>query len=530
MKIYQEEQILDFDYRVKVIKEILGQENIDRKFQALKRYDIYKDNTKKWVIEKLHQEGLKEQTISSMENRASNISICKKIINKISRAYSFGVERRVENETSQFQIDELYKKLDWNTNLKKTDRYLNLFKNNITGIVPVINREKSIDKPVYELSFKVLSPWQYDVIEYVDNKEKACVYILSDYVERYNKSLPYLIRNNVYGDGLDQSIADAPEDSGQRRREFIWWSNKYHFTTDDKGNIIQEKSPQDFLNPIQKNPFVTVAEDQDGQYWARGGEDLVEGSVLINTLLTDMFAIAYMQGWGQMVITGGESLPNKFEIGPHRALIVKYDKDQDPVPSVDIASANPPLDSWMRAIEQYVALILSTNNLAPSNISMRLDTNTFPSGIAMMIEQSQHTDNIQDKQEMYKQIERELFIIATSWVNYLTDFNGLDDKYLAIGKIDPSLDVSIKFKSPRPIISEKEQLEILQLRKEMGIDSMLDIIKKDNPDMNEEQAQNKLKAILEEKLNSMRNFMPQPKLQEEEVKEVEDEDSLQVQS
>jgi hypothetical protein len=527
MKIYNEQQILDEKFRAMVIEEIVANENIERKKEALKRYDIFKDNTKKWVIDKLTKEGLGSDTIALMSNRSSNISICKKIINKISRAYSGGVIRETLSAGAKLQIEVFEKKLSWNTKMRKTDKYLNLFKNTLVGIVPVISKIED-EKKYYELAMKVLAPWQYDALELASNREKAECIIISDYLERSQ-----II--GATGDGVDQTIADSPDDQNRDAhvREFIWWSNSYHFTTDEHGRILAIKSPQDLKNPIMKNPWQTVSEDQDGSFWAQGGEDLTEGSILVNTLITDMFSIAYMQGWGQTVITGGEQIPNKFAIGPHRALIIKYDKDNDPKPEVNIQSANPPLDAWMRAIEQYVALLLSTNNLAPSNISMKLDANTFPSGIAMMIEQSEHTDNIVEKQEIFKNVERELWKTVFLWQQLFLSANALTDDFAEIGKVIAPIDVSIKFNAVVPPVSEKEKLEIIKMRQELGINTMIELLKKDNPDLSDEEVEKKLLLIMKEKLEKMRASMPvinEPSQEEEDDELDNGQDSVQIQS
>lgn len=514
MKIYSDRQILDFEFRVKVIKEIQESENVQRKLEALKRYDIYKDNTKKWVIEKLKNEGLHDATIELMANRSANVSICKKVINKMSRAYLGGVSRETDSEAQKLQLDELARSLNFNNSQKKADRFLNLYKNTAEAVLPQLDEDlySQTGEKKYTLKVKVFSPWQYDVLECAQDRELAKVVILSDYVERFQKSLPYVMNQrhsnmqSAYGDGHDQTIANSPEDANvDKSREFIWWSDNYHFTTDAKGRIIPEKSPDDLLNPIGMIPIVTISDDQDGQFWSRGGEDLIEGSILVNTLLTDMFSIAYMQGWGQMVITGSDALPNSFQTGPHRALLLKYNKDEDAKPEVSIASANPPLDSWMKAIEQYVALLLSTNNLAPSNIAMRLDANTFPSGIAMMIEQSESTDNVQDRQEMFKHVERKLWKIALKWLDVLGV--NLDAQFQEIGSVDPDMAINIKFHAVRPPVSEQDQLNILKLRKELGLDTMMDLMLKDNPDMTQEEAEQKLLKIMEEKMGMMRKMM-----------------------
>ena len=46
MRLINEDQILNLDFRKAVIDEIEGNENKARKAEAMKRYDIFKDKTK----------------------------------------------------------------------------------------------------------------------------------------------------------------------------------------------------------------------------------------------------------------------------------------------------------------------------------------------------------------------------------------------------------------------------------------------------------------------------------------------------
>lgn len=521
-KLINDDQILDINFRKLIIDEIKGTENLDRKNAALKRHEIYRDKTRKWVMENLVKENLKPETLKTMENRAANVSVCRKIVNKLARCYVGGVERDVDGEgdtkQTKQQVEDYAKLLDLNMKMKKSDRYRQLFKNTLIYPVPELSTIETVgDQKKYNMKVRIMAPWGYDVIEDYNDKEMPRVIILSDFVDRnrLKVGIPVsddgrksgIVPNFQSGDGKDQVIADNPDDSGQGCRHFIWWSNLYHFTTDEKGEIVAEFSPEDNLNPIGVLPFVNVAEDQDDQFWAQGGDDLPDGSILINVLLTDMNSIAYTQGWGQMVITGPEGVvPKRVDGGPHNALTFGY-KDGEPKPEVTFESANPPIDVWMRMIEQYVALLLSTNDLSPGNISSKLDPSNFPSGIAMLIEQSEHTASIEDKQKIFSDAERKMWSIIAKWQNMLFETKALTEQFQELGPMPDDLEVNVKFHESRPAVSEKEKLEALQMRKDLGINSMLDLIKIDNPELSDEEAEEKLKSILKEKLERQKEMM-----------------------
>lgn len=519
MKLYSENDVLKLEFRQKVIKEIQAAENVDRKRDSLKRYEIYKDKIKKYVVEALATEGLKPSTIAQMSNRAANIAICRKVINKLARTYSGGVSRETSGNSQgqKAQVDDLARLLCFDEKMRKGDRYRELQKNMLFQIVPEgVGDPESGEPMLYKLSMRTLLPWHYDVIEDSRDREIARCVILSDQLKG-NRSESYATENAagihsnrplalVDGNGQDEIIADTPVDAGNAR-VFVWWTSNYHFSTDEAGRILPSGDNPDHVNPIGMLPFVNNAEDQDGQFWAQGGDDLIDGTVLVNKLITDMNFIAYNQGWGQMVISG-KNLKNKFEIGPNNAIILEHEAE-DPEPKVYNVSASPPLDQWMHMIEQYVALLLTTNNLSPANVSMKLDANNFPSGIGLLIEMSEATDDVSDKQKAYKDIERDIWEIVKRWQNLLLDAGELTPEFAEIGAMPADLEVNIKFNDLKPVITEKEKLETLKMRKDLGINEMVDLIMIDNPGLTREEAEKKLLKIMEEKLKNAKHFAEQ---------------------
>lgn len=512
MRMFREEQILDSNFRKRVIQEITSNENVDRKNEALKRYEVYRDNTIKWVIKSLEDEGLKPTTLAQMSNRASNISIARKIINKLARCYSAGVQR--ESTQAQEKIDELTKIMNWNQKMKKSDKYNELHKNTLIQCIPELCAEESYESPKYELKLRNFQPWQYDAIEDANDHEKAACIILTDFLER-DRNSSYRSQSDAglharesnpydFGNRSDELIADSPEDQGAEQRYFIWWTNRYHFTTDQNGEYINEMSPEDKMNPVQMLPFANVVAEQDGEFWARGGQDIVDGSILVNKIITDRNAIAFIQGWGQPFITG-VNIKDKIEGGPHNAIILEHAAG-DPAPTFDYKTANPPLGDWREMIEQYIALLLSTNNLSPRNVAGNLNASDLPSGIALLIEQSEATGSVEDKQMMFQEVENRLWDVTVRWINLLFSKDALTDRFKEIGQL-PELDMTIKFNSLKAPISEKEKLEEIKLRKELGINEMVDLILIDNPNMTRKDAEDKLKKIMQEKLKRMASMM-----------------------
>jgi hypothetical protein len=149
----------------------------------------------------------------------------------------------------------------------------------------------------------------------------------------------------------------------------------------------------------------------------------------------------------------------------------------------------------MKLIEQYTALLLSTNDCSPASVSMKLDPSNYPSGIAMLIEKSEANNSIDQSRKEFIQGEREQFEIIKKWHNYLLERNQLDEEWAMLGPIPDDMTFSVKFTDTKEVITEKEKLETLKIRKELGLNTEIDLIKMDNPDMSDEDAQAKLADI-----------------------------------
>lgn len=515
MKMFYEEDVLDLEYRMNIIKEIRQPENVQRKREYLKRYEIYKDQTRKYVEESLRNEGLKEETIYQMINRGANLSILKKVINKKARVFLNPPTRNVgDSEDETNNLHNMLEELKFNEKMRKSDRYRELHKNNFPMIVPAKDQPSKDDPELQKLVMHVLNPWQYDVIEDSVDREKMRCIVISDFYQRSDQQVTAASESEAgvhrrdlrpqYSNRNDENIADNPADSGQGdKEEYIWWTDRYHFTTDGKGEIIAAKSPDDNRNPIGLIPGANNSEDQDGQFWALGGEDLVAGSVLINKLLTDLYYIIYLQGFGQIIVTGQNVARERWVFGPNNVISIDYDQEAgEPKPEISILSNNPPVQDWLNAMEQYLAMLLTTNNMSPSQVAAKLDVQSFPSGVAMLIEQSEVVEDITEKQTDYFEIERRLVDILGRWTRIYSQTNEFNDTWAGFEPLSEDVSDSyyVKYQDPKPPTSEREHLENLKLRKDLGLNELVDLLRRDNPDMSEEQAQEKLQKIREESM------------------------------
>src|SRR3990167_986150 len=264
--MFTDEQILDPLFRKKIIQEINGNENTNRKKQQAAMLEMLRDQVIKFVLERLTAQGFKQETLAVMVQRATNVNLLKKIISKKARSYSKGVSRTIGEEKEQTEDLEIVAEAMNLTNaMKKADRYRKLAKNTLLYVYP-----EQMEDPfqpgvlVYGLCAKVYFPHLYDAIPDAADKEKMRCLILSPFAGDSSAALQPSVGS---GDGRaianyanpiwqpdrqEQTIANSPMDTGAQKREYVWWTAKYHLTTDENGVEVAAKTPQDKLNPIQR--------------------------------------------------------------------------------------------------------------------------------------------------------------------------------------------------------------------------------------------------------------------------------------
>lgn len=506
MLIQNESEILKEEVRIKIIEEMNLPENKQRKDEMYMRYEVYKDRTWKYVVAKMLAM-LDMKTVQEMAYAISNISICKKIISKLARVYANGVERTVvdandkPNEDLTKQVQKLAKILNFNSAMKKTNRAYKRDKNTMFYVRPIKINDK------YDLKPMPLYPYQYDVVEQPDDREKALCVIISHYAPpqlnngftiQTETQAGFHGQQNVIvmpGNNKDEKIADTPSDQDAEKNQIIWWSDSYHFMTDNKGRIISE----DTDNPIGKMPFVNFAEDQDGAFWANGGEDIINGSVLVNSVNSHNQHVGIIQGYGQMYMTG-KNLPKGLKIGPTNCIQLEFDSAAGEIPpQIGFLSASPQLAELRNNISQYVALLLSTNNLSVSSVATQLAGGMdFPSGIAMILDKAESMEDVNDQQQVFHDNEPEIWRLIAAWINLFKAKNLLSERLMEF-TLPEDIVVSLKFPDQHPIVSEADKVDTLQKRKDLGINTTEELIMLDDPNLTKEQAKEKAALLKQNK-------------------------------
>lgn len=500
-----ENNLLDEQTRKELIESFGDGHAMKRKLNAYKAYQCLKDKTKDYVLEQLLMQ-FENDTVYEMQYSVSNISILRKVISKLARVYNNGVKRTMPTDTETQMIEAMAKELDFNQVMKKANRYQRTFKNALVYVRPV---KEEFDKMAVKVEVK--APFSYDVIEDPNDPTKPLAVILSDFIPPSAPVLRVPIRGGKDDDGTIYPrtvMSYSPTQAGVNEddnREFIWWTKNFHFTTDAKGKIISiANSIDDVKNPLGVLPFVVLAEEQDGCFWAEGGEDLVEAGISINVMLTNTKHVGISQGYGQLYMSG-KNLPKAVKVGPNHCVQMEY-AEGEPTPAIGYLNSNPPLSDLKALIEMETALMLTTNNLSTAGFSTSLGSGTdFASGIALMIDKSESVEDVQEQAQLFIDEEPEIWALIGLWHGALKSAGVLVEDQAALPMPQDPSEVVVSFPSPKIPMSEKEELEVIEKRRDLGLNTEAELLMRDDPSLTLEEAEAKLQKIKDEKQAKMQD-------------------------
>lgn len=523
MKITSEDDILEEETRKQIITEIEAGENQRRKSIAYKRREIWKDRTKDFVRELLILH-LDSDTVAEMEYAMSNISIVRKIIDKLAKVYANGVQRAFDSDDVTQSLNRLERKLKATLQMKTVNKLLKLHRNALLYIKPVQFIDKN-GETKFRPSWVPMSPYLYDVVEGTHDRTEAMVYILSNF-ERKSLSFDHqrvpelaashkIQRTAFAGNGVDEKIADVKEDEdeGKPKKQYIWWTDKWHFTTLGS-EIVNPETNQPFatesemkeaiINPIEEKPFVDFHIDQEGHYWAEGGEDLIDGGLLINSLLSNAHHIGITQGYGQLVVSGVDQAT--FKTGPNKVIVLPEPEEGKVAATAAFITASPPLTALAQQVEMYLALLLTTNNLSTTGVAASLKGGIMaPSGIALAIDKAESLEDVKDQREIFLDGEEPAWRKTAKWIQHFSEDNELDPKFEEC-KIPEDEAPTVVFGDPKIIMSETENLTNIEKRQALALNTQIELIMKDR-DITKEEASKILLEITKEKIEKMNSVL-----------------------
>jgi hypothetical protein len=469
--------------RKKIIDEITGnEENLRRKEQSLKAFEIFKGRQAQFILRKMGEElGAKAARNS---RTITSINLTEKIVKEKASLYQMEPIRNFSNLTD-LQVDhamKIYELANANVKLQKANEFFKLIDQ--CAVQPVLKEGK--------IMLRVMMPHHYDVIPRPENPEKAECYIISSF-DKWR-----LFNRSVYGDGdsangknyfadfNNQKIAEPDDYRGKLL--FYWWTDELNFITDKNGNLVNETgepilqaNEQDMANPIGKMPFVDIASEKDFEFFVRSGNNIAEMTVDLGVLVSDVTEIARLQGFSQGVISSVEQ-PKDMIVGPRRLIWLKVSpNDSDATrPQFQFVSPTPDLSASLTLVSNYLSLFLTSQGLSPTVISSNSQIEKYTSGIDRFLAMVEKFEASQSDMALFRNVEAEIYEIIKAWNNtfYQATENGFTPELSGVF-LDESSQLMVQFKRPSMLMNETEKLGVIEKKMDLGLMTRAEAIAED---------------------------------------------------
>lgn len=294
-----------------------------------------------------------------------NTNIVKKFVNRMSKIYTIGAKRNVNDKYVDLSSVK-------NARMKQMERMTRLLGTCATYVMYDEMEERFEYRPIY-------------------------------YFEPYFGDNPYKPEAIVYP--MMHGHADLSDTDDLM---YAYWDSEIHMKFDDNGNIIEE---------IQHNlgvlPFVfTHREEQLDSFFVEGASDLVSANEHINITMTEMQLGLRFQMFGQPVVTGLISDNANVRAGSDEILTLPEGSNYD------IVSPEGNVRDVIENIKWQIELVALNNHLF---VTFAQSGGEVPSGISLMIKDLERHEDFIDDKELYRQYEKDFYKVeyALSQTNNL---------------------------------------------------------------------------------------------------------------
>jgi hypothetical protein len=476
-----------------IIEEIRAENESQRRAEMLKRHDIYRGKSRRFLVDRIRRE-FNEDAVREM--RIVAINFFKMIVDQKSIVYKKSPIRNAgENKKDQELMDYYVEKLSLDEACQKANLYFNMF-SNAAYYLAIQNSA---------ICLKVVPAYSYSIVANPVDQTVADGVVFS-YFDRSNNyasgsvtaptghsSVAGMIGLTDTGAVASNEKAKAPDDENAR---FIVWSKTEHATTNGKGAVVFDEDNPDLTNPFEEIPVVLVSKDRDNEAWSEVGSDTADLCLELAMGWTDALTILKHQGYAQSTYTGPEA-PSATVMGLNRVLFTQRTTQDEVEGKWGYLTPPSMIPHHLDLLDKLVEAILISQDIDPSAVGIK-GGQSATSGFQVLLQMSSVLKSAEKDKAPLRNAELELWKKLARVHNTLFDMGTLDDDAKALGKFSDEFAPSVLLQDMRPIESEKEVIEVLKGKKELGLYSRKQGLKALEPGLSDEQIDARLKEIDEE--------------------------------
>jgi len=458
--------LLSLDLIKNIAKRVNEPSRSSARMQDYKRWLMFNGSTEEIIKEAISREYAKPETVEELSARLIPINFTNKIITKLAGVYTAEPMRRVSdrNVSDTELLEEYIEEMCLNQRMKEANRYFKLFKRNLMEVYVDDNGDpyvRNLPRHTYEaFSFSSLTPNRPDVI----------VKIIRD-------------------------------DRNLTKQVLHVWSTESHYISNGHGEPVGQPDNPDSMNTYGALPFIYINESSFSVD-PISDDDLMRMSIALPVILTDIcWATKYQSNSILWTLGDVGTIPSS----PNSVVAMNFGPDgQEP----KIGQIKPEVDTdkVISMVQTLVALLLSTKNLSTSTVQAQLTTSNAASGISKMIDNAESVEDKKDQQEYFRKAEHDLWeLISKKMIPAWRASGMLNPEFNK--EFSPQFMIDVYFTEPKVMTSEKEQIEISEMRLKAGFSTLRMELEAIYPQLNREQIDELALEIEAEKQNNQQSFL-----------------------
>lgn len=426
-----------------------------------KMYSMLNGGAHELISEAIRNEFKDPQAVAELQGRLVSINIMKKVVNKLGGLYLEAPVRSPvdENETDADLLEDYEDITKINIRQKQVNRYLEAFSKNLKEIFA------GGDGKVY---IKNLPPFSYEVFN----------------VTNPDKSQPDVVCKII-----------AEDDSDVEKTIYHWFSDESFWITNGKGEVIRQ-AMIDYNNPTGKNPskvlpFVYKCKSTD-TVDPMIDDSLYRISIALPIVLTDLFFACKYQCWSMIYTIG---VTGEINSNPASVVSLQYDENNNK-PEIGTISPKVDSDKVLKMVEATLNMFLSSKGLSGSTISLGTNAQDVVSGVSKALDSAEVIEGKKDQQDELLDDE----VLTWDKIKTLVPYWRRNQMLTAdLNKeFSKTFRVSIAFKDPKPMITEKEAIEISDMKIKKRFSTYRRELSVIYPDYNSDQIDDLIAEIIAE--------------------------------
>ena len=404
----------------------------------------------------------------------SEMNFASKVTDKRAKAYKEEPLRVLANDTEseayQAQMREMQSLWHW----RLFDTYRNYFRYSCLWF-SFYTDDKGNQVPL----LRALRPSQFTrIVNDFGQTEVFAVYFGSDIESE----------NQVRGDQFELLQQDEPEDDDSFYIGL--WTNEQHKVVKVSSNQggdyrFEEKPLMDNEDGINDLGIIPAVFSQEGDNRERPAfNPLKDQTITLNSMYSIIMSGVSVQTFGQLILKHpqDQSVPDISQQGIFVYLPLPQVGQDEPETSAEYITPTPNISESLEVFDKYAMNTLREHGLS-GEVSGQ---NKFTSGLDRLLSQMDTTEIIEENQQYFAVNENQLLKIIKAF-NELTG-----------GPRYQSEEMSVIYKKPKPLQSEKELLETIEKKLSLGLIEKYEALMILDPNMNKDAAQQKIERIQEQ--------------------------------